>query len=71
MLYHPDDKKWIVQQLARLPFNYRETAMLGYDRVYRETHDATPLEHQKDGAARREANTRLRLYIESVLSRTE
>ena len=68
MLHHPDDKKWIIQQLARLPDTNRQIAIQGYDKVFRETHEATPLEHQKDGEARRAANTRLRDYIDAVLS---
>lgn len=69
MLHHKDDKKWIIQQLARLPGRYRQTAMQGYDKVFREVYDATPLPHQKEGEARRAANTRLRRYVDAVLSR--
>lgn len=70
MLHHKDDKKWIIQQLARLPDKHKKTAMQGYDKVFREVYDATPLAHQKEGEARRAANTRLRRYVDAVLSRT-
>lgn len=66
MLHHPDDKKWIMQQLARLPDKHKNTAMKGYDKVFREVFDATPLAHQKDGEARRAANTRLRRYVDAI-----
>lgn len=69
MLHHKDDKKWIIQQLARLPDKHKKTAMQGYDKVFREVYDATPLPHQKEGEARRAANTRLRRYVDAVLSR--
>lgn len=67
--HHPHDRKWIIQQLARLPEKHRQTAMKGYDKVFREVYDATPLPHQKEGEARRAANTRLRRYVDAVLSR--
>lgn len=69
MLHHPDDAKWIKSQLAKLPPALRQKAITGYDRVFREVYHATPLPHQKEGEARREANTRLRLYVEAVIER--
>jgi len=68
-MHHPDDKKWIKEQLKKLPKEYRQRAMHGYDKVFREVFDATPLVHQKASEARREANTRLRRYVEAVLER--
>ena len=66
MLHHPDDTKWIKSQLAKLPPAHKQKAMAGYDKVFREVYHATPLPHQKAGEARREANTRLRRYIDAV-----
>jgi len=66
VLHHPDDTKWIKSQLAKLPTAHKQKAMAGYDRVFREVYHATPLPHQKEGEARRAANTRLRLYVDAV-----
>lgn len=66
--HHPHDSKWIVEQLARLPPAYRERATKAYSEVYEQVYVSVPLRHQKHGEARREANTRLREYIERVLT---
>lgn len=68
-MHHPDDKKWLKEQFKKLPEKHRDAAMRGYDKVFREVFDATPLVHQKAGEARREANTRLRRYVKAVLER--
>lgn len=64
--HHPHDSKWIIEQLVKLPPAYRERAIEAYSNVYLEVHNATEKPHQKDGEARREANTRLRRYIDAV-----
>lgn len=66
MRHHPDDKKWILEQLYKLPVGLRDKAVKGYSKVYCEVYDATPLLHQKDCEARRAANTRLRHYVAAV-----
>lgn len=66
MLHHPDDEKWLKEQFKKLPEKHRDAAMHGYDKVFREVFDETPLAHQKEGEARRVANTRLRLYVDAV-----
>lgn len=66
--HHPHDSKWIAEQLIKLPPDYREHATKAYSDVYERVYSSVPLRHQKHGEARREANTRLRKYIERVLS---
>ena len=66
MLRHPDDEEWLKEQLKKLPEKHRDIAMHGYDKVFREVFDATLLVHQKEGEARRVANTRLRLYVDAI-----
>lgn len=70
MRHHPDDKKWLLEQLYKLPEHLRDKAEAGYDKVYREVYEATPLLHQKEGEARRAANTRLRHYVAAVTKKT-
>lgn len=66
--YFPHDERWIKEQLAQLPAHFRAVAVKMYAEVYLEVYSATEKPHQKHGEARREANTRLRKYIERVLS---
>ncbi len=66
--HHPHDRKWITEQLARLPPLYRERAAQQYSKVFAEVFHATELRHKKHNKARREANTRLREYVSRVLS---
>lgn len=63
---HPDDTKWLQQQLARIPLQHRVTACLAYSKVWQEAHDAEPLQHCKENAGRFAANSRLRAYIKKV-----
>lgn len=67
--HHPHDRKWIEQQINQLPERLWKKAAKEYDRVFRETYDATLAIHKKEGEARREANTRLRLYVAAVLKK--
>lgn len=67
--HHPHDRKWIEEQINRLPERLWRKATQEYDRVFRETYQNEPLERLKEGNARREANTRLRRYVASVLER--
>jgi len=67
--HHPHDSKWIIEQLAKLPAHFRAVAIKAYSNVYLEVYNATEKPHQKHGEARREANTRLREYVERVLAR--
>ena len=66
--HHPHDSKWIIEQVAKLPPAYRERAIEAYSDVYEQVYTNTAIRHQKHGEARREANIRLRKYIERVLA---
>lgn len=63
---HDHDKKWHSEMIARLPYEYRITAITGYADDYEAAYNAEPVEHKKANAARFAANTRLRRYVESV-----
>ena len=63
-VFYPDDGKWIKEQLAMLAPSLRNKVILRYGEVYAEVHTNTRGEHEKDGEARREANTRLREFVE-------
>jgi hypothetical protein len=65
---HPHDKNWIISQIQQLPARLRHIAIQGYDAEYTEAHTAEKVEHAKENAARRAANTRLRLYVKKVIS---
>lgn len=67
MLHHKDDKKWIDEQLRKLPGHLRAKASDAYSSVYAEAMSAEPEEHKKENAARFSANSRLRIYVGNVL----
>ena len=67
MLHHKDDKKWIDEQLRKLPGHLRVKASDAYSFVYAEAMSAEPEEHKKENAARFAANSRLRVYVGNVL----
>lgn len=69
MSVHKHDVKWVQQQLNRLPMQYKQKARQGYEQAWKEAHDAEPVDHKKSNAARRAANTRLRLFVERVIMR--
>lgn len=50
---HEQDKKWVRQQMNRLPHHLRGTAAESYQWVFKEE-------------GRRAANTRLRIYVERI-----
>lgn len=59
---HPHDLTWISEQIFKLPWNLKKRACDEYDRVFREASDKELVDHRKQNAGRREANTRLRKY---------
>ena len=67
MLHHKDDKKWIDEQLKKLPGHLRAKAVSAYSSVYLSAINAEPEEHKKENAARFSANSRLRIYVGNVL----
>ena len=57
------DRKWIVEQLGKLSPAVRDKVVRRYSEVYEATYDKAVVCYQKDGFARREANTRLRVFV--------
>jgi hypothetical protein len=66
--YHQHDKKWIEEQLKKLPPSALAVAVRGYEKVFSESYDNEPIEHAKENAARRAANTRLREYVKKIIT---
>ena len=66
--YHPHDKKWIEEQLKKLPPFALRRAIEGYDKVFSESYNNEPIEYKKENKARRDANTRLREYVEKIIA---
>jgi hypothetical protein len=62
-----DDRRWIQQQLMRLPLVHRKRAIEGYSKVYRAHFDGEPEELFKVERARFAANSRLRRYVQKAL----
>lgn len=61
-----DDRRWIQQQLMRLPPVHRQRAIEGYSEVYSTSFDREPEVRFKVERARFTANTRLREYVGAV-----
>lgn len=57
------DAQWICQQLEGLTRQQRERAIARYSEIYRQAFDLEPVDFRKENKARREANTRLRLFV--------
>ena len=66
--YHKDDQKWIEEQLKKLPPFALRRAIEGYDKVFSESYDNEPIAYKKENKARRDANTRLREYVEKIIA---
>ena len=67
-IYHPDDRKWLEDQFRKLPPEHRSRAAEGYSKTYSEALEREPAEHKKENAARFEANSRLRRYVNKILT---
>ena len=61
--YHQDDAQYIDGKLSMVGIEERGKLCAAYAKCYREAYAAEQNEVRKDGKARREANTRLREYI--------
>lgn len=66
--HHQHDRKWIEEQLKKLPPSALATAIKGYEKVFSESYDSEPIEHKKMNKARFAANTRLREYVEKIIA---
>lgn len=63
--YHEDDENYIKQQLMRLPTNMlRAKCAQLYSQLFIKEFHEEQIEYKKSNRARREANTRLRLFID-------
>lgn len=65
-MVHRHDEEWVKEQLKSIKPEYRSVAWEGYQAVYSEAYHNEPVEHKKSNAARRAANTRLRLFVDKV-----
>ena len=61
--YYQDDAQYIDDKLSMVSIEERGKLCAAYAKCYRDAYAAEPNEVRKDGKARREANTRLREYI--------
>lgn len=68
MLHHKDDRKWLESQINRLPERLIPVAVQGYEKAYKEAWANAKTNPEREGDARRAANTRLRHYIAKVLN---
>ena len=66
--YHPYDQKWIEAQLQKLPPFALRRAIEGYEKVFTESYDSEPVSYKKMNVARCAANTRLRKYVEKIIT---
>lgn len=64
------DDTWIKERFDELcgltSWGYALKVMQKYSDAYQEAYEKEPVSYRKDGAARYEANTRLRLLIKSM-----
>lgn len=65
--HNKDDAKWIGEVLLGIHERFRVDACVNYTKVFEETFNAEPLSQCKDGKARSQANTRLRLFALRVV----
>ncbi|OTQ71865.1 hypothetical protein [Gilliamella sp. N-G2] len=66
--YCRDDEKWIIEQMSKLPTKVRAKISALYSDVYVTAYNNESINHKKENRARREANTRLREYVERYTS---
>ncbi len=66
--YCKDDEKWIAEQLSKLPKKIRTKISTSYSDVYINAYNNEPINHKKENRARREANSRLRVYVKRYTS---
>jgi IS30 family transposase len=67
---HDHDRKWIDEQINKLPSRIHAQVRRKYAEAYMEAHNAEPVEHRKDGRARFAANTRLREFVTNFTKNT-
>jgi len=60
---HEHDLKWADELINSLPRELHLRVCLAYCNAYKDAYSNEPIEHKKEGAARIEANTRLRKFV--------
>jgi len=70
-LFSEADRDWINEQLQRLTPSVRPKAVLKYAEVYQEAFESEEVTYQQENKARREANTRLRLFVNRYAAASE
>ncbi|AKJ43766.1 hypothetical protein [Pragia fontium] len=63
-VFCPEDGNWIQEELLKLRPTVRRKAAVKYAEVYQGAFDAEEVSFKQVNAARHEANTRLRLFVE-------
>lgn len=66
--YCRDDEKWIIEQMSKLPTRVRAKISAAYSVAYVTAYNDESINHKKENKARREANTRLRVYVKRYTS---
>ncbi|WP_232370054.1 hypothetical protein [Xenorhabdus lircayensis] len=61
--FYPDDGAWIQEMLAKLRASTRAKITAKYSEIYQAAWDDEAVSYQKDNAARRAANIRLREFV--------
>ena len=64
---HKDDKKWVTEQLKKLPTPImRQATLVKYKEAFQKAYDLESLAHRKDGKARSYANAKLLAYVKKI-----
>ena len=67
-MHFDGDKAWIVEQLELLSKQHQIQARAAYSDIFYKTHRNEPVEYKKNNRARREANIRLRNFVDKCLA---
>lgn len=62
--HDPADVEFITEQLSKLNYQLKGRVLIKYSTAYTEAYDSEPVDHKKANAARREANIRLRNFVD-------
>ncbi|OKP27584.1 hypothetical protein BSQ40_14640 [Serratia fonticola] len=60
-----EDAAWIQERFSDLPPVQRGKIAIAYAEAYQEAFDAEPVSYRQENAARRAANKRLRVYVQT------
>lgn len=70
-VHYVADAEWIQEQLQRLRPSVRLKIALKYAEVYQEAFESEEVTYRQENKARREANTRLRLFVNRYAAASE